>query len=139
MNYRGFKIRKTYTFHQWKGEGYAVFASLGKLIRIGKLATAISQNFYSKDVSQPAVLLKCSADSSLEENADEMKSPDLVSLLQQLAGFQLSVITSSKSNIHPAEELPFWGWNELIICLIRVRFLLRAGNGFLISTNHDVY
>ncbi|HKJ41984.1 MAG TPA: hypothetical protein VKA27_07805 [Sunxiuqinia sp.] len=120
---------RVFTFHQWNGKCYAVFASLGKLIRIGKLSTTISQHFYSKNVSQPAAFVKWLADSSPEENADELKSPDPGATLLELLGLQWAVILTSKLTIHPAKELPLLGWNELIICLIKVRFLLRAGNG----------
>ncbi len=41
MNHRKAKSPSTLTFSQWSRKGYAVFASLGKVVRIGRIAVDV--------------------------------------------------------------------------------------------------
>lgn len=57
MKRRKYRPRITYIFTQWKRAAYAVFASLGKLIKIGRLSVATSQGFTLKNVLNTKSLL----------------------------------------------------------------------------------
>lgn len=46
MKYRKCILPLTFVFTKWKREGYAVFASLRKLIKIGTLSVATCQRFF---------------------------------------------------------------------------------------------
>ena len=78
--------RSVFTFHQWKGKKYAAFASLGKLVRIGRLSTALSQTFYAKNISQPASFLNWTEGTFSEEEPGGLQGADSGERLLQLAG-----------------------------------------------------
>jgi hypothetical protein len=44
-------IKKLFVFSQWSRKSYAIFASLGKLIKIGKVSAEISDNLLTKSTS----------------------------------------------------------------------------------------
>ncbi|WP_320167862.1 hypothetical protein [Mangrovibacterium marinum] len=126
MNHAKYINRTVYTFHQWKGKGYAVFASLGKLVRIGKLSATISQSLSAKDANTPAAFLNWMAGSGTDEESEEFTEPLLPDLLALLPGIQ-PVLIAINTNSDQKQPLVAAYW----ICyfLIEVRFLQHAGNG----------
>lgn len=126
MNSGKYIARTVFTFHQWKGKGYAVFASLGKLIRIGKLSTAVSQNFVAKDVTKPDAFLNRMDGSDSEEESGEFRDALLLEQLALLLGIQPALIAVNKNSERIQPSLAAY---RIFYFLIKVRFLLRAGNG----------
>jgi len=118
--------RTIITFHQWKGKGYAVFASLGKLVRIGKLSTAISQNVCVKNTSQPTAFLNWLNNILPEDDEEYLKLPDDGLLSQLPMGVQPALLTIIKNE---KEGQPLLAAYRIFHFLIEVRFLLQAGNG----------
>jgi len=126
MNHANYIKRTVYTFHQWKGKGYAAFASLGKLVRIGKLSTTISQSLSAKDANNPAAFLNWMPGSGNEEESEEFSEPLLPDQLALLPGIQ-PVLIAITNNSEQKQPLLAAYW--IFYFLIEVRFLLHAGNG----------
>jgi hypothetical protein len=126
MNSGKHTARTVVTFHQWKGKGFAVFASLGKLIRIGKLSTTISQNICIKNTKQPTAFLSW-AGNILPGNEDEdLQITDDGLLRPAPVGIQPVFLTIIKNE---KESQPLLAAYRIFKFLIKVRFLLRAENG----------
>lgn len=120
--------RTSFTFLKWERKGYAVFASLGRLIRIGKLSISISQNFISKNEVKTG-LLSPNQDTSDENPAGKESVSDPGELLLLTNRFALAVSSTQKSDIHLKALVPFRGLIHHIFFLIKVHFLLYARNG----------
>ncbi|WP_163707285.1 hypothetical protein [Mangrovibacterium lignilyticum] len=130
MNPGKHSARTVFTFHQWKGKGYAVFASLGKLVRIGKLSATVSQNFFAKNMNQPEAFMSWLSGSGSEEDDEAFRDPLSLEQLALLAGVQLPQIAVAK-HLNKEQLLPAAYWISYF--LIEVRFLLHAGNGLFYS------
>ncbi len=99
MNSGKYIAHPVFTFHQWKGKKYAAFASLGRLVRIGRLSTALSQNFYAKNISQPASFLNWTEGAFYEEESAGLQGAGSGERLLQLAGvLPVTILILNKIN-----------------------------------------
>jgi len=115
------------TFHQWRGKGYAVFASLGKQIRIGKLAISIAQSLIAKVETQNRFNLQPAHEDEDDSLFSEEQEQELLLALSPLVQFSLYTTNAIQSGakLYPALS------NYNLIIHLRSVFCFVQGTDFL--------
>ena len=65
-----FSFQKKILFSKWTRKSYAIFQSLGKIIKIAKLKDDIAEGFILKSISIEKTILSLLSTSLLDENID---------------------------------------------------------------------
>lgn len=113
-------------FRQWSRKGYAVFASLGKSVRIATLKTAISEGVGGKSDAavNPLQLQLLTADAGdLQEPVDDISLTLNNSFLSSL----LMTIVTAQPTVAACDDILSHHYNKNPVGIGRQGFFVRSG------------
>lgn len=88
------KFNKTLNFSRWSRKSYAVFVSIGKIVKISNLKIEVSQDFIKKNKTFSAI----QAFFNVKSNIQDEVLPDIVELIKSDVIQLQSIILSNSKN-----------------------------------------
>ncbi len=100
MNQQKFISPNIFVFSKWSRKEYAIFASLGKLIKIGVLKADICQKALLKGIVDLGIFTKIKEDPDEDDRGLNIEDPDFFQLILSSLGlsiFQAQILISLKT------------------------------------------
>ena len=135
MNQRSYISPRIFVFSKWSRKEYAVFASLGKLIKIGVLKIDICRKALLKGLIDSGNISEAKEDFNEEDVAWNISDHDSLQLM--LSSFGLSALPTfnlaSVAAPEKANPLKAGLFNEYEVC-----FLLSVRNRLFFATHRNI-
>lgn len=141
MNQQKYISTNIFVFSKWSRKAYAIFASLGKLIKIGVLKADICQKALLKGIVELGKIAEFKEDVDEDENALDITDHDSLQFILSVLGlsvfsiFNLTSVTISKK-VKPLRTILFREYKVCFLLSVRNRLFFIRQLEFLNSLNH---
>lgn len=141
MNQQKYITTNIFVFSKWSRKEYAIFASLGKLIKIGVLKADICQKALLKGIVELGKIAEFKEDVDEDENALDITDHDSLQFILSVLGlsvfsiFNLTSVTISKK-VKPLRTILFREYKVCFLLSVRNRLFFIRQLEFLNSLNH---